>query len=79
MSLLELTTEATIKALDPASVKDDTLAILDLIAKDMRRDDDNVCFMDMRGKEQLRSEDSRRFNFVLFGGILGDHPPKDRA
>ena len=35
--------------------------------------------MDMRAEKTLKCEDSKQFNFVVFGGILGDHPPKDRA
>lgn len=41
--------------------------------------DCNVCFMDMRGASLLSPEDAKQFQFVIFGGILGDHPPKDRA
>jgi len=37
----------------------------------------NVCFMDMRAEKALSKEDP--FKFVMLGGILGDHPPKDRA
>ena len=35
----------------------------------------NICFMDMRGPNELKPEDSERFEFLIFGGILGDHPP----
>jgi len=33
--------------------------------------------MDMRGKEPLRKDCSGKI--LVFGGILGDHPPQDRA
>ena len=33
--------------------------------------------MDMRATEVLAPKDT--FRFVVFGGILGDHPPQDRA
>lgn len=33
--------------------------------------------MDMRAAETLQSTDS--FQYYIFGGILGDVPPKDRA
>jgi ribosome biogenesis SPOUT family RNA methylase Rps3 len=39
----------------------------------------NVCFMDMRAETELSPADAKTFNFVVFGGILGDHPPQDRA
>lgn len=40
---------------------------------------ENICFMDMRAEKKLKSEDAKQFKFVVFGGILGDHPPQDRA
>jgi len=39
----------------------------------------NVCMMDMRAEKELSPSDAKRFEFVIFGGILGDHPPKDKA
>lgn len=27
----------------------------------------------------MKPEDSERFEFLIFGGILGDHPPQDRG
>ena len=35
----------------------------------------NICFMDMRGEKVLSPEDSKQFEFLIFGGVLGDHPP----
>jgi ribosome biogenesis SPOUT family RNA methylase Rps3 len=35
--------------------------------------------MDMRADKVLSPGDSKQFSFVVFGGILGDHPPQDRA
>jgi ribosome biogenesis SPOUT family RNA methylase Rps3 len=40
---------------------------------------ENVCMMDMRAEKQLCPDDSKIFKFLLFGGILGDHPPADKA
>lgn len=40
---------------------------------------DNICFMDMRAEEKLKPQEASQFKFVVFGGILGDHPPQDRA
>jgi ribosome biogenesis SPOUT family RNA methylase Rps3 len=39
----------------------------------------NICFMDMRGEKVLSPEDSKQFEFLIFGGVLGDHPPQDRV
>lgn len=33
----------------------------------------------MRSDTVLAPADSKQFEFVVFGGILGDHPPQDRA
>jgi ribosome biogenesis SPOUT family RNA methylase Rps3 len=33
----------------------------------------------MRGKSELKSNDSGQLKVFLFGGILGDHPPRDRT
>lgn len=35
--------------------------------------------MDMRGEETLQSSDKDNFEAFVFGGILGDHPPRDRT
>ena len=35
--------------------------------------------MDMRAEQTLQPTDVQQFKFVVFGGILGDHPPQDRA
>ncbi len=35
--------------------------------------------MDMRGENDLHPDDSEKFEFLIFGGILGDHPPQDRS
>lgn len=40
---------------------------------------DKICLLDMRGLEILKSTDSKEFDAYLFGGILGDHPPRDRT
>lgn len=39
----------------------------------------NICFMDMRAENVLAPNERDIFRFVVFGGILGDHPPQDRA
>ena len=59
--------------------EDDTLEILELFHKHMKPNQDNICFMDMRGPQILNPKDAETFDFLIFGGILGDHPPQDRA
>ena len=35
--------------------------------------------MDMRADKELATSDSKVFKAYVFGGILGDDPPQDRA
>ncbi len=35
-----------------------------------------VCMLDMRGKQELNP--SEKWEYIVFGGVLGDHPPRDR-
>mmetsp|Transcript_26671 Transcript_26671/g.48020 ORF Transcript_26671/g.48020 Transcript_26671/m.48020 type:complete len:202 (-) Transcript_26671:587-1192(-) len=42
-------------------------------------DPQRVCLLDMRGDTPLSPADIDRFDYFLFGGILGDHPPRDRT
>lgn len=38
-----------------------------------------VCLLDPSAKSALKCSDSSKFDYFLFGGILGDHPPRDRT
>lgn len=38
-----------------------------------------VCLLDMRAETPLTPADASLFDVVIFGGILGDHPPRDRT
>lgn len=38
-----------------------------------------ICLLDMRGQSVLQPADSSNFDAFVFGGILGDHPPRDRT
>ncbi|KAK4199391.1 SAM-dependent RNA methyltransferase [Triangularia verruculosa] len=38
-----------------------------------------VCLLDPQGKSDLAPEDADNFDVFLFGGILGDEPPRDRT
>ena len=37
----------------------------------------NSCLLDMSAEKELSPEDN--FDFLIFGGILGDDPPKERT
>lgn len=83
--LLSLTTMSTLDTIltSGTDCKDDSRAIAQLFKEGMMvtspaSHESNICFMDMRGEQELRPEDSKRFKFLIFGGILGDHPPQDK-
>lgn len=41
--------------------------------------DGRVCLLDPRATIDLQPEDATKFDYFVFGGILGDHPPRDRT
>ncbi|OAV87836.1 hypothetical protein PTTG_10225, partial [Puccinia triticina 1-1 BBBD Race 1] len=52
--------------------------ILDLI-KNLKVAVEDVCLLDPKAEQELKPEDGHRFRWFLFGGILGDDPPRDRT
>ena len=40
---------------------------------------DNVCVLDPTVQRTLDISEARLFNYFIFGGILGDYPPKQRT
>ncbi|KAF8337038.1 DUF431-domain-containing protein [Cantharellus anzutake] len=60
------------------SLEATTTSILDL----MRQRDipiERVCLLDPKATQELSPEDGGAFDYFLFGGILGDDPPRDRT
>lgn len=47
--------------------------------EDMYPDKTRVCLLDPVAEKDLNPEDRREFDVFLFGGILGDDPPRDRT
>lgn len=39
----------------------------------------DVCILDPASNKILTPEDCRRFKYLVFGGILGDYPPRERT
>ncbi|MCX8158765.1 MAG: SAM-dependent methyltransferase [Candidatus Pacearchaeota archaeon] len=39
----------------------------------------NACVLDPEAKKTLSSKEAKKFDFFIFGGILGDYPPKKRT
>ena len=40
---------------------------------------ERVCLLDMKATQSLSPADAKDFDVFLFGGILGDNPPRDRT
>jgi len=40
---------------------------------------DNICILDPEAPELLTAEDTKQFKYLIFGGILGDFPPRKRT
>lgn len=38
-----------------------------------------ICLLDPAAKQELEPDDGQKFDVFLFGGILGDDPPRDRT
>lgn len=38
-----------------------------------------LCLLDPKAETDLEPSDIGKFEYFIFGGILGDHPPKDRT
>lgn len=40
---------------------------------------ERICLLDPKAEEELKPADASNFDVFLFGGILGDDPPRDRT
>ena len=39
----------------------------------------SICLLTLYARKTLTKEDSKKFNYLVLGGILGDNPPKKRT
>lgn len=46
---------------------------------DLNLPTDRVCLLDPQAPKELGPDDADAFDYMLFGGILGDDPPRDRT
>ncbi|KAK4702287.1 hypothetical protein P7C70_g3934, partial [Phenoliferia sp. Uapishka_3] len=74
-SLSDLLTK---KGANSKDFKVDSRAVLELM-KDEGVDIRRVCLLDPRAEKEIAPEDGEEFDWFLFGGILGDDPPRDRT
>ena len=52
---------------------------IDKRIKDVGLDMKRVCVLDPDASEKLKPEDAEKFDYFVFGGILGDNPPRKRT
>ncbi|KAL0062292.1 hypothetical protein AAF712_010861 [Marasmius tenuissimus] len=63
-----------------AEVSCRTAGILEIIKEELRGSLEKVCLLDPKAEKEISPEDGDgRFEWFLFGGILGDDPPRDRT
>ncbi|TGJ80355.1 hypothetical protein E0Z10_g8403, partial [Xylaria hypoxylon] len=54
----------------------ETTGVEDLYPGELRK---RVCLLDPRAEKDINPDDKALFDVFLFGGILGDDPPRDRT
>lgn len=80
VSLPEDTTEEDIpKELLDLGLQWTTEDIVPYLTKGGNVTADQLCLLDPRAEVELQPSDSTDFKYFIFGGILGDHPPRDRT
>lgn len=47
--------------------------------REMKLDWQKVCILDPESEKTLSPDENTNFDYYIFGGILGDHPPKKRT
>ena len=47
--------------------------------KELGLDQKSVCILDPEAEKELSTEESNKFDYYIFGGILGDNPPRKRT
>ena len=40
---------------------------------------EKICILDPEAKKTLTPQEAKKFNYFVFGGILGDYPPRQRT
>lgn len=75
-SSLSSSTAAALTSALPESCECSTTGIDELLQRIGR---DRICLLDPKGEADLSPADADRFDYCLFGGILGDDPPRDRT
>lgn len=67
------------KELQDAGLQYTTKEVTEIGTAEIPITKERVCLLDPSATEDLVPEDCDKFDYFVFGGILGDHPPRDRT
>ncbi|BGP55825.1 hypothetical protein JCM8202v2_003432 [Rhodotorula sphaerocarpa] len=77
-SVKSLTEQLVNRGARTESFRAETKSVTDLM-KEENVALDKVCLLDPRATGEIAPQDGKGFEWFLFGGILGDDPPRDRT
>ncbi|KPV74897.1 uncharacterized protein RHOBADRAFT_44417 [Rhodotorula graminis WP1] len=77
-SVQSLSDQLIARGAKPGSFRAETKSVLELM-KDEGIPLDKVCLLDPRAPGEIAPKDGADYSWFLFGGILGDDPPRDRT
>ncbi|KAK9368727.1 SAM-dependent RNA methyltransferase, partial [Lipomyces kononenkoae] len=64
---------------DPEVATTTSTEVIDLPGVRSLAEHGRMCLLDPSVTKDLAPEDAEEFDYFVFGGILGDHPPRDRT
>ncbi|GAA5895949.1 hypothetical protein JCM6882_005568 [Rhodosporidiobolus microsporus] len=77
-SVSSLTEQLLARGAPPGSFRAETKSVQELM-KEQNVALEKVCLLDPRAEAEIGPKDGGEFEWFLFGGILGDDPPRDRT
>ncbi|TNY24680.1 DUF431-domain-containing protein [Rhodotorula diobovata] len=77
-SVKSLSEQLIARGAHPDSFRAETKSVLQLL-KDEGIPLEKVCLLDPRAPAEIAPQDGNDYTWFLFGGILGDDPPRDRT
>ncbi|BGP40336.1 hypothetical protein JCM10450v2_004316 [Rhodotorula kratochvilovae] len=77
-SVKSLSEQLLARGAQPGSFRAETKSVRDLM-RDEGVPLDKVCLLDPRATGEIAPADGNEYEWFLFGGILGDDPPRDRT
>ena len=53
--------------------------VVNVKAEDFLKNKNKICILDPKARKKLEPKEAKKFDYFVFGGILGDNPPKGRT